>query len=56
METPSIGHTSLWAAEQMRLTTSGGIAENKGDLLAGDATELASKLVQFLRQEKLPPQ
>jgi len=45
--------SSLSAADRMRLIMSGGITEKKGELLEGDATELASKLVQFLKQEKL---
>lgn len=48
--------SSLSAAERMRLIMSGGIAEKKGDLLAGEPADLASKLIQFLRQQKLLPQ
>jgi electron transfer flavoprotein beta subunit len=48
--------SSLSAAERMRLIMSGGIAEKKGDLLAGELAELASKLIQFLRQQNLLPQ
>jgi electron transfer flavoprotein beta subunit len=48
--------SSLSAAERMRLIMSGGIAEKKGDLLDGEPAELASKLIQFLRQQNLLPQ
>jgi len=48
--------SNLPAAERMRLIMSGGIAERKGGLLEGEPAELASKLIQFLRQEKLLPQ
>jgi electron transfer flavoprotein beta subunit len=48
--------SNLPAAERMRLIMSGGIAERKGGLLEGEPAELASKLIQFLKQEKLLPQ
>jgi electron transfer flavoprotein beta subunit len=48
--------SSLSAAERMRLIMSGGIAEKKGDQLEGEPAEIASRLIQFLRQEKLLPQ
>lgn len=45
--------SSLSAADRMRLIISGGITEKKGNLLQGNPAELASDLLQFLRQEKI---
>lgn len=48
--------SSLSPAERMRLLMSGGIQEKKGDSLEGKPREVASKLVEFLRSEKLLPE
>jgi len=45
--------SNLPAVERIRLVMSGGITERKNNLLEGEPAELASKLVQFLRQEKI---
>ena len=48
--------SSLPAAERMRLILTGGIAEKKGDLLEGPPEDIASKLVSYLKQQKLLPE
>jgi hypothetical protein len=48
--------SSLSAAERMWLIISGDIAEKKGDLLAREPAELATKLIEFLMQGKFLPQ
>lgn len=45
--------SSLPAAERIRLVMSGGIAGKKDNRLTGTPAELASKLVLFLRQERI---
>ena len=45
--------SSLPAAERIRLVMSGGITGKKDNRLTGSPAELASKLVQFFRQEKI---
>lgn len=45
--------SSLPAVERMRLIMSGGIIEKKDSRLEGNSAELASRLVQFLRQERI---
>jgi electron transfer flavoprotein beta subunit len=45
--------SSLPAAERIRLIMSGGMTEKKDNLLEGNPAELASELVQFLRQVKI---
>lgn len=47
--------SSLSAAERMRLVMTGGVTEKKGELIKDDPREVASKLVQFLSQERLLP-
>lgn len=48
--------SDLSPAERMRLLMSGGIQEKKGDFLEGDPKEVASKLIEFLRSERLLPE
>ena len=48
--------SQLPAAERMRLILTGGIAEKKGDLLEGPPEDIASKLVSYLKQQKLLPE
>ncbi len=48
--------TNLSPAERMRLLMSGGIQERTSNSLEGDPKEVASKLVEFLRSERLLPE
>ncbi len=50
---PDMKESSLPAAERIRLVMSGGMTEKKDNRLEGNPAELASKLVQFLKQEKI---
>ncbi|MDO8490917.1 MAG: electron transfer flavoprotein subunit beta/FixA family protein [Dehalococcoidia bacterium] len=45
--------SSLSAAERMRLVMSGGLAEKSGDVLQGNPKEVAAKIIQFLKKEKI---
>lgn len=48
--------SNLPPEERMRLLMTGGIQEKKGDSLEGNPREVASKLIEFLRSEKLLPE
>jgi len=43
--------SNLSPAERMRLLVSGGLGDKKGDILEGDAKELAEKIVQIIEGE-----
>ncbi len=46
--------SSLSAAERMRLVMSGGLAEKSGgDVLQGNPKDVAAKIIQFLKKEKI---
>lgn len=55
MKKTFIPDSNLPAAERMRLLMEGGATKKEGNILEGEPKEVASKLAQFLGQQKLLP-